>query len=205
MSSSELAVKIRQLLGPDSAIDDKKLSLIESYLRLLAHWNRRVNLTSLPLDGFPEITLRKLIVEPLGALESMPKGESSWFDFGSGGGSPAVPIKVALPRSRLWMVESRGRKAAFLREVVRQLQLSGAEVLSRRIEELAPIRDPGSVDVITVRAVRLTPEVLWEVARLLRPSGVLVLFSRAGLEPGSLGPAFLERSRTADTVEFIRT
>ena len=43
------------------------------------------------------------------------------MDIGSGGGSPAIPFKLAVPRLGLTMVEAKARKSAFLREAVRQL------------------------------------------------------------------------------------
>ena len=51
-----------------------------------------------------------------------PEG-ASVIDIGSGGGSPAIPLKLAAPRIKLWMVESKTRKSAFLREAIRQLDL----------------------------------------------------------------------------------
>jgi hypothetical protein len=116
-----------------------------SYLSLLARWNRRINLTALPLgDPVPAATLDKLIVEPLVAAELFPTSEPVWFDLGSGGGSPAIPLRIARPSGSLTMVESRDRKCAFLREAVRTLGLSQTTVLSTRFEELRP---QGRVDV----------------------------------------------------------
>lgn len=124
-----------------------------SYLSLLARWNRRINLTALPLgDPVPAATLDKLIVEPLVAAELFPTSEPVWFDLGSGGGSPAIPLRIARPSGSLTMVESRDRKCAFLREAVRTLGLSQTTVLSTRFEELRP---QGRVDVFTLRAVRV--------------------------------------------------
>ncbi len=58
------------------------------------------------------------------------------IDLGSGGGSPAIPLKIARPEFALAMVESKGRKSAFLRDVIRQLSLSRAEVVTDRFENL---------------------------------------------------------------------
>ena len=45
------------------------------------------------------------------------------MDVGSGGGSPAIPLKLAVPRLSLTMVEAKARKSAFLREAIRHLGL----------------------------------------------------------------------------------
>ena len=50
------------------------------------------------------------------------------MDIGSGGGSPAIPLKLATPGSALTMVEVKARKSAFLREAIRQLGLTDTQV-----------------------------------------------------------------------------
>ncbi len=158
---------------------------LESYYRLLEKWNDRMNLTALPLREMPDATIDRLLLEPVAAAGFVGRGAVRWFDLGSGGGSPAVPLKLVRPEARLVMVESRGRKAAFLREVVRTLTLQTAVVESCRFEELLQIDDlKGSADVVTVRAVR-PDQALFEVSRhLLEPGGQLLVF---GSEEGEIG------------------
>ena len=91
-----------------------------AYLALLIRWNLRMNLTALPLaEPVPDSTIDKLIVEPLMAADLVPESFSTWIDLGSGGGSPAIPLRLAHRQGFLDVVESRERKCAFLREVVR--------------------------------------------------------------------------------------
>lgn len=146
----------------------------ETYFRLLAQWNLKINLTALPLQAPTDGTFDRLFVEALVAGALIPNAPGSWFDLGSGGGSPALPLKMIRSALSLTLVESKTRKAAFLREVVRVLKLPGTEVANVRFEEL-PTPKRGA-DFVTVRAVR--PDVaLFDVsARLLRPSGHLLLF-----------------------------
>src|SRR5207302_49744 len=107
-------------------------------------------------------------------------GDGRWMDVGSGGGSPAIPLKIAHPSARLTMVESRSRKAAFLREVSRQLELSDTSVENERVEALAD-RSPEAAELITVRAVRLDAELTRVLRGLLQPSGRLAMFCPAPL------------------------
>jgi len=107
-----------------------------------------------------------------------------WFDFGSGGGSPAVPLKIVLPATRLSMIESRSRKAAFLSEVVRALGLSETLVVTSRFEGLQGAE--GTVDLITVRAVRSDESLAGTASRLLRDHGILALFGTATAKASSL-------------------
>lgn len=157
------------------SLTGEEIRLLGEYWSLLARWNTRVNLTALPLDGYPSESVDRLIVEPLLAVPAMTPDAPIWFDLGSGGGSPAIPLKIATPRATLVMVESRSRKAAFLREVVRSLGLAAADAVNDRFESVAE-RQPGAADCITVRAVRTDESMLTTAHQLLKPSGRMILF-----------------------------
>jgi 16S rRNA (guanine527-N7)-methyltransferase len=153
---------------------------LERYFDLLSHWNRTINLTSLPLEPPTEQSIDRLLIEPLRAAPLLAPTVNVWFDLGSGGGSPAIPLQIAHPAPQLFMVESRERKAAFLREVVRALEISGAEVLCTRIESLIEDGDgAGVADLVTVRAVRLSASLFSQLDRLLKVGGQAVLFGTA--------------------------
>jgi len=99
------------------------LAPLETYYRLLAQWNVKINLTALPLQPPTDSTFDRLFIEPLLAAELVPDLPGIWFDLGSGGGSPALPLKLIRPSLSLTLVESKTRKAAFLREALRALKL----------------------------------------------------------------------------------
>jgi 16S rRNA (guanine527-N7)-methyltransferase len=164
-----IALKAAQLgipLAPPQAAS------IARYLQLLARWNERMNLTALPLAEFPDPTLDRLVMEPLVAAPLVPDDTVVWLDIGSGGGSPALPLKIVLPHLRLTMVESSQRKAAFLREAVRTLILQDARVLAQRVETLP---EDAAADLVTLRAVGVA--VLRErLEQLVRRGGRLIHF-----------------------------
>jgi 16S rRNA (guanine527-N7)-methyltransferase len=156
-------------------IDDVQLGLLEQYLQLLARWNRTISLTAVPLENFPEPTLDRLLVEPMLAARFVPSSTTAWYDLGSGGGSPAIPLKILRPRAPLTMIESKSRKAAFLRETVRSLRLLGADVLEARFESLGQDHR-NSADLLTVRAVRRDTALRQTAGALLHPEGRLLAF-----------------------------
>ena len=166
------------------ALSTVQVNQLMRYFELLRRWNPRINLTSLTLDALSPGQFDRLLVEPIAAAAFVPETAKVWLDLGSGGGSPAVPLKVVRPSCRLSMVEAKSRKCAFLREVVRTLPLDQAEVHQMRIEEL-PDSLLGSVHLLTLRAVRLDEAVSDVCARLLTKSGRLLLFG--GGEPPSSG------------------
>ena len=161
-------------------------SALGRYLNLLAHWNTRINLTALLVNKPNTEAIDRLLVEPLAASRHLATGARVLIDLGSGGGSPAIPLRLSRPELRLVMVEAKVRKCAFLREAVRELKLAGAEVLNRRFEEvLAPPEPEASADVVTLRAVRLDESVLRVAQRLITPRGEVWLFRGQGSAVGA--------------------
>lgn len=161
-----------------SDVTDDVVGRFGKYYALLRRWNARINLTALPLSEIPPAdTLDRLFVESLVAAGWIAKDQAGlWFDFGTGGGSPAIPLKVVCPWLPLTMVESRAKKAAFLREVVREIGLKEAVVDEHRLEELPRHASIGSAGLITIRGVRLDAVVFSVAAHLLRQGGHLMLF-----------------------------
>ncbi len=188
MTSREFRERLfRRASNADISLPGPIIEQLEAYYRLLARWNRKVNLTAFQLDEFSDQAVDRLLVEPLAAARFVPDSPLIWFDLGSGGGSPAVPLKLVRPETQLTMVESKTRKAVFLREVVRTLGLGQTSVENARFEELAAgAPEGGAAELITARAVKVD-EKLFSVARaLLREGGRLVLFRSSG---SSIAPA----------------
>jgi 16S rRNA (guanine527-N7)-methyltransferase len=163
------------------------------YVAILRKWNRTINLTALPLENPPDRTFIRLLVEPLQAAPYVGEGPLDWFDLGSGGGSPAIPLKIVRREATLTMVESRHRKAAFLREAAASLALAGTRVLAIRVEELERYAQPGSVDLFTARALRLEIKHIRVLAALLRPGGRLLLFGSKPWKEAMCGLEVLQR------------
>ena len=168
---------------PDTLVDQ-----LHDYLELLSRWNERMNLTA--LDD-KDAGLDRLLIEPLVAARHLPAANGRVIDIGSGGGSPAIPIKLSMPRTSLLMVEAKTRKAAFLREACRRLELRDVGVESERFEALLtrPELHEGH-DVLTLRAVRMEGRVLRGVQAFLKPGGLMFLFRGGGAVdvPGVLEP-----------------
>jgi len=164
------------------SLSDTALAKLTGYFELLRKWNRKVALTSLPVETCGDEAIDRLLIEPLVAVKYFPTPVSAIIDIGSGGGSPAIPLKVAAPAVSMRMVESKTRKAAFLREAVRVLNLDHTEVEPVRFEELLSrpsLHD--AADAVTIRAVRLDRKLLLALQSLLRPGGSLFVFTTQGL------------------------
>jgi 16S rRNA (guanine527-N7)-methyltransferase len=154
---------------------------LEAYYRLLATWNRKINLTGLNLAELSPETIDRLLIEPLVAARYAPAGAKRMLDVGSGGGSPAIPLALASPGIQLLMVEAKTRKSVFLREAIRTLALPGADVATARFEELLARPDLHEAhDLVTIRAVRIESRVLMTLQAFARPGGQLFLFRGSG-------------------------
>lgn len=154
---------------------------LERYYTLLSKWNTRINLTSRLETAGEDEAIDRLLMEPLVAARHVAPSAKDAIDIGSGGGSPAIPLTLAVPRLQMRMVESKTRKAVFLREALRTLDLGRAEVETSRFEELLtrPELHEG-LDLVTIRAVRVEPRTLLSLQAFLRPGGQLMLFRGPG-------------------------
>jgi len=155
------------------------LAGFEGYFSELARWNLKINLTALVLDGDgSDDAVDRLLIEPAVAARYIPTSARSLLDIGSGGGSPAIPIKLCRPDLALTMVEVKVRKSVFLRQVSRTLGLTNTQVETSRFEELLARPDlHESLDVVTVRAVKLDAATLLSIQAFLKPAGYLLNFT----------------------------
>ena len=155
-------------------IPDGLSSRLTAYYELLSRWNRKINLTAL---NDPDEAIDRLLLEPLVAARYVQPGASRLLDVGSGGGSPAIPLALAVPPLALTMVEVKTRKSAFLREAIRQLDLGRASVETSRYEELLARPElHESFDIVSMRAVRVEASTLLTLQAFLAPNGQLFLF-----------------------------
>ena len=107
-------------LGLETALADPLLA----YLALLQRWNQTYNLTAI---RDPREMLVKHLLDSL-AMHAHLAGIDTLADLGTGPGLPGIPLAIARPNLRVTLVESNGKKARFLREAVRQLQLGNVTV-----------------------------------------------------------------------------
>lgn len=143
-----------------------------AYLGLLLRWNRTYNLTAI---REPAAMVRLHLLDSL-AMHAHLDSITTLADLGTGAGLPGIPLAIVRPQLRVTLVESNGKKARFMREVLRQLALANAEVAESRIEALPR---PGQFDAITARALATLPLILQLGGHLLKPDGVLLAMKGA--------------------------
>ncbi|MEE9233994.1 MAG: 16S rRNA (guanine(527)-N(7))-methyltransferase RsmG [Candidatus Acidoferrales bacterium] len=175
LSSREIA---RELAEYRVELPQPAMAQLSAYLELLLRWNRRINLTGL---RDPHAILRRLFGESL-YLSRVVELRGWLVDIGSGAGFPGLALKLVAPGLRVTLIESRRRKCAFLKEVVRECAFSEVDVVGGRFESW--LQGPGGrrkADLITTRAVIVDPRLLEQIQQLLSPSGRAVFLTTAAL------------------------
>jgi 16S rRNA (guanine527-N7)-methyltransferase len=175
----ELA-RIAKLLEPYAKPAPEQLKSISKYIDLILKWNAKVNLTAI---RDPEEIVARHFGESLFAAAQwlVPEQPRNVIDVGSGPGFPGLPLAMYSPSAVVTLIESHGKKAAFLNEVIFALGLRNAKVFKGRAEEL---RTQG--ELVTLRAVEKFAKVLPVAAHLVGPSGRLGLMIGAAQIPRTL-------------------
>ena len=152
----------------------------EAYLALLNRWNARMNLTAVrDEDGI----LARHFVESIACAGALPAGIATLLDFGSGAGFPGIPIAICRSEIAVTLAESQGKKAAFLQEAARVLEVA-VKVHAGRAEALQ-----GQFDCVTLRAVDRMGAALKAAVALAGPGGWLAPMTTRAELPGLLAAA----------------
>jgi len=156
--TSDFAQEVSALVAPHlpAGVRDGERLATEAgrFCALLRAANERLNLTRITdARGMAQLH----VVDSLTALPLL-RDCHTLADLGSGGGVPGIPLALARPDLRVALLESRGRKAAALQEIVDALGLQ------RRVT-VTPVRgeqwlSQHTVDAVIARAVGRTPDVL---------------------------------------------
>ena len=148
----------------------------QSYEALLAKWNRKINLVS---PAAAKDFWGRHALDSWQITRHLPPNFENCLDLGSGAGFPGIALAIYCKergQGKVTLVESAGKKANFLRAVIRDLKLP-AQVWADRAEKLPP----KPYDIITARAFAPLPRLLtyahpfWgngTIALLLKGQGV---------------------------------
>ena len=178
MTKERIQALLAGFVDPGS-LSNKQLTQISAHLDLLLKWNSKMNLTAV---RDPEGIVTRHFGESFfaaGHLFPTPDFPKTAIDVGSGAGFPGVPLKIWDPALSLTLIEANQKKATFLREVIRSLQLEGVTILNQRVENVR-----AQADLVSLRAVEQFEAIVPVASRLLRENGKLaLLIGEAQVEP----------------------
>lgn len=146
---------------------------ITNFVKLLKEYNQKFNLTSIINDKEIEI---KHIEDSL-AGEKFIKENAACIDIGSGGGFPALPLKIKREDISYTLLESTGKKCGFLNICVKELNLEKTNVTEGRAEELAHnALHREKYDVCTARAVARLNTLCEYCMPFVKPGGLFIAY-----------------------------
>lgn len=160
---------IARLLRPFAEVGDEVLRETSIYIDVMLKWNRKINLTAV---RDPEEIVTRHFGESFFAASHLlpPSWRGEVIDVGSGAGFPGLPLAMYSATASVTLIESQGKKAAFLHEVIHMLGLKNVRVFHGRAEEF-----PDHGDVVTLRAVEQFQRVLPDTFKLVKAGGRLAL------------------------------
>lgn len=166
--ASLLALGIETLGLP---IESDTQARLLAFLDLLSRWNRAYNLTAVrDLDAM----VTRHLLDSLAVLPFL-LGDRV-LDLGTGAGLPGLPLAIADPARRFWLLDSNTKKVRFIRQAVLELGLANVEPVQARIESYRP---PEKFSTMVTRAVSAAGRVWAQSAGLLaRPGRLLVMKGR---------------------------
>lgn len=168
MNKEEFIDSLKEL-GIES--DDQKLKQLDKYYKLLVETNEKMNLTT--ITEYEDVYL-KHFYDSLTIVKAIDLKEyNSFCDIGTGAGFPGIVIKIFYPELEVVLIESLQKRVEFLKEVVKELNLSKIEVINARAEEYA-VNNRDKYDIVTARAVANINILLEYCIPLVRIGGCFV-------------------------------
>lgn len=182
-------------------INDSQLLLFQKYHDFLLEWNEKINLISRQ-NANTETILERHFLDSIIFLPEISDLTRSTIndprftvlDIGSGAGFPAVPLAIMKPEWSFTLCESITKKANFLSELIRFLELANVSVRNNRVEDVRALHattqhaTPQQYDLITARAVAKLDELIKYSLPLLKKGGSLLAFK---------GPSYEEELKNA--------
>lgn len=151
-------------------LDGSQAADLESFARLLKHWNRAFNLVS---RGDMARLLPRHLLDSLSVAPLLPGGRI--MDLGTGAGLPGVPLAIARRDLAFTLVDRSSRRIRFVARVIRELGLNNATACCADVREL-----PGeeTFDAVVCRAVTDLDQAWNLAASRLREHGRLLVMYR---------------------------
>ncbi len=170
-------------------LEPAQVALLERHVALLLKWNKSINLTAL-VD--PAEVAERHVVDSLAAAPLLEPG--LLLDAGAGGGFPGIPLRIVRPDLDVWMVDSVGKKVAFLKAAQVELGLPGLQSRSVRLEGRPEKEGLPKVRTAISRAFAAPVEWLTLAERYLLPGGcVFCLLGQKDTAPERQGNLVRER------------
>ena len=164
---SEIAQLLAGAVQMGVALSEAQAGKLLDYLDLLQKWNKAYNLTAVRERS---AMLTQHLLDSLAIVPHLPPGDL--LDVGSGGGLPGIPLAIVQPERSMTLIDTVGKKVAFLKQAAMTLGLKNLNTVSDRIESWAlPANQAGGFALITARAYATLATLTGQTRRLLAEKG----------------------------------
>jgi 16S rRNA (guanine527-N7)-methyltransferase len=194
MKNNDLLRSGLKTIGLDYS--EAQISAFMTFLSELKKWSRAYNLTSIRKD---EDIIIKHFLDSLLYLRGIPDVTRTIADAGSGAGFPGIPIKIMRSEITVSLIESSKKKAAFLRHVIRILELTEIDVIHGRLEDFFN-KNKTDYDVIVSRATFKIRDLLEKICPRLRRESLIIISKGPGVSDEL---KMLEKTEYRDSVKDV--
>jgi 16S rRNA (guanine527-N7)-methyltransferase len=158
-----------RLLG--RALTESETGRFSKYLELLLKWQKTARLVGRANPGW---IVENLFLDSLLFLRALPRSFTSLLDLGAGAGLPGIPIAIVRPETALVLIEARQRRASFLSTTIRELGLSGVEVINARAEDVVD-RFSNRFDAVVMRCAGQAEVLIPLATKFVHQTGCVVV------------------------------
>lgn len=145
----------QQLNKINLKLDNKMVEKLWKFKEIVLEKNKVLNLTGITEE---KDFILKHLIDSLSVLPHMPENTKNLIDIGTGAGFPGVPIKIAVPKLNITLLDSAKKKVLFLKEAIKTLELENIKAYAERAEDFAQDKSHRErFDVAISRAVALLP------------------------------------------------
>ncbi len=165
--SAEIAQLLRGAAQMSVPLTESQAVKLLDYLDLLQKWNKAYNLTAVR-DRSAMLTQH--LLDSLSIVSHLPPGDL--LDVGSGGGLPGIPLAILQPERSITLIDTVGKKVAFLKQAALTLGLKNLHAVSDRIESwVPPAEHDAGFALISARAYATLSTLVGQTRRLLAKNG----------------------------------
>ncbi len=156
---------------------NNKITMLEKYVDLLLEENQKINLISRKLTK-NDIYI-KHILDSVYPAKYYDFSDKFILDFGTGGGLPGIPIKILFPSSKIYFLDSVGKKIDAIKRIADKLNLDDVFFIKERLENL---KTDKMFDIILSRSVKMEKKYLKKLISLLKIEGKILLYKTENME-----------------------